>query len=61
MKENSRSAGKLTQAEIARRDTAGKEVRPEMIERGRKLLANPDWPNMDQARELARAILPSLY
>lgn len=61
MKENPRNAGKLTQAEIARRDSEGKDLRPEMIERGRRLLANPNWPDMTQARDLARAILPSLY
>jgi hypothetical protein len=61
MNEKSRSLGKLTKAELDKRDADGKIVRPEMIERGRKLLANPDWPNMDQARDLAQAILPTLY
>lgn len=61
MNEKSRSLGKLTKAELAKRETAGKEVRPEMIERGRRLLENPDWPDMNQARDLARAILPTLY
>jgi hypothetical protein len=56
---NARNAHRFTRAEIARRD-AEKAVRPEMIERGRKLLENPDWPDIAQARELARIIIPSL-
>lgn len=61
MKPKNRSASKYTQAELDKRDSAATDMRPEMLERGRRLLADPDWPGIGQARELARTILPSLY
>ncbi|MBN1403266.1 MAG: hypothetical protein JW942_02210 [Opitutales bacterium] len=36
-------------------------ARPEMLERGRRLLANPDYPDMSVCRALAGEILPLLY
>ncbi len=36
-------------------------ARMEMIERGRRLLANPDYPDLSACRELAGRILPMLY
>jgi hypothetical protein len=61
MKKNTPSSGQNPKTDLAKRDAESHDIRPEMIERGRKLLANPDWPDMKQARDLARTILPSLY
>jgi hypothetical protein len=35
-------------------------VRTSVVERGRKLLADPGYPGIDEARELARILLPML-
>ena len=47
MKTHNRSAVGYSQADLDKRDAAAKDVRPDMIERGRRLLANPDWPDIN--------------
>jgi len=35
-------------------------IRASVVERGRRLLANPSYPGIDEAREVARILLPML-
>jgi hypothetical protein len=59
MKEDRQSEAR---GDSLKKRTAAEEsvVRASVVERGRKLLADPAYPDLDSARELARILLPIL-
>ena len=43
----------------AKVDSTGPEVRPEVVERGKALVANPNWPDDDVLGKLAEKLIDS--